>query len=587
VVAAWLLALAAGVTLRLWHLPAQVFAEDELHSVRAALAHPISRILVTYQRLDNTIPLTAAFRFLLDRGIKLTEMMVRAPAVLSGLALLLLLPWWVARRLGWGTAAVFTGLLAISPGLVFYSRIARSYAPIVLFGCGALVAFEAWWRQPQKWRWGAAYVLLAALAAWFHLAAAPFVVSPFLFAAVDLLVRRDLRRLKAVVPLGLATVAAFLAFLLPARETLVTLVKEKHGELKLAKRLGLGVLELHSGSGREWLAALFCLVAVVGLVRLFRLDGRLAALSATAVLVELAALLYLAPAGYVHPEVSFRYLLIGLPWVLLWVATAVGPHMPAPSRSSLPAVGQPISSREGKKARQFFILFARLTGGDERGAGGVWLAACTSVLFLGVLALTGPFVDRRPWRSPFGHFYDFLIIGSPQPKLLPELVPNFYSELANSEDPGVVLEYPWVSAGRMNRALYLYQQIHGRDVVVAPIRGPLADSRLAFRNMVPGTPEGFLASRARWLVVHRNLVLEETNILPPMRARKRLRDLLSSAARRTIAHLRRDWGAPDKSDRWMAVWDLERVRRGRNVKASGFSLRPSANVWDKTAGEGS
>ena len=247
-IAALFLAFAAGAVLRLWNLPAQVMSDDELHAVRTALGNPISSILVTYQRVDNTIPLTAIYRFLLDRGMKLTEMTVRMPAVLSGLALLVLAPWWVARRLGWGTAAVFAALLALSPGLVFYSRIARSYAPIVLLGFGALVAFEAWWRRPE-WRRGAAYVLLAALAVWFHLGAAPFVVSPFLFAAGEVLIRRDFRRLGRIIVLGLATVAAFLAFLVPAWDTFAVLVKEKHGELHLTKRLALEVLELQEGLG--------------------------------------------------------------------------------------------------------------------------------------------------------------------------------------------------------------------------------------------------------------------------------------------------------------------------------------------------
>jgi predicted membrane-bound mannosyltransferase len=226
-----LVAFLLGAALRLWNLGPQVMSDDELHAVRAALAHPVSEILVTYQKVDNTIPLTAIYRVLLDLGVRLSEWTVRLPVVISGLLLLAVAPVWAARRLGWGTAAVFAFLLAISPGLVFYSRIARSYAPIVLLGFGALAAFETWWRRPGDWRPGAAYVILAALAAWFHLGAAPFVVSPFLFAAVDALVRRDRRGFLRLVALGVATVLALLAFLVPAWDTLTVLVKEKKGEL--------------------------------------------------------------------------------------------------------------------------------------------------------------------------------------------------------------------------------------------------------------------------------------------------------------------------------------------------------------------
>lgn len=513
--AALLLALAAGAVLRLWNLPAQVMSDDELHAVRAALGNPISSILVTYQRVDNTIPLTALYRFLLDRGIKLSEMTVRMPAVLSGLALLALAPWWVARRLGWGTAAVFAALLAVSPGLVFYSRIARSYAPIVLLGFCALVAFEAWWRRPDDWRRGAAYVVLAALAVWFHLGAAPFVVSPFLFAAGHSLVRRDFRRLGRAVVLGLATVAAFLAFLVPAWGTLTALVEEKRGALHLSKRLVLDVLELHAGSGQGWVAVLFWVLAIVGLIRLARRDRPLAVLTATAVLGHVAGLLYLAPQGHEHPLISFRYLLVGLPWVLLWIAAAVEPA----------------------------------TGWPRTGA---------AVLLVLILVLAGPFLDRRLWRSPFAHHNDYMTVMWPRPSLGPKQVPDFYREPAD----GAVLEYPWVPVWRVNRAFYLYQEIHGRDVVVAPARALLSDDRLAFRNMVPGTPEGFLASRARWLVVHRNLAQEEARLSSEMGVDPRHRNLFRTFGRRMTAELAQEWGRPDRMDRRVAVWDLERVRKG-------------------------
>ena len=193
-----------GLLPRLWNLGAQVLGDDEVHSVRSALGRPVSHILVTYELTDNCIPLTAFWRMLLDAGVRPDEQMLRLPAVVSGALLLLVAPAWAAWRIGRGPALVFAGLLALSPGLVIYSRIARSYAPVVLLGFGAVAAFEAWWRRPS-WRMGAVYVGLAALAAWFHLGAATFVVAPFLFAVADLLVHRTTQRLRALLGLGLAT----------------------------------------------------------------------------------------------------------------------------------------------------------------------------------------------------------------------------------------------------------------------------------------------------------------------------------------------------------------------------------------------
>lgn len=500
-----LAAVVLGALLRLWNLGPQVMSDDELHSVRTALGNPIPRILITYQRVDNTIPLTALYRLLLDRGIKLTETAVRLPAVLAGLALLVLAPLWVARRLGWSTAVLFAALLAISPGLVFYSRIARSYAPIVLLGFGALAAFEAWWRKP-RWGLGAAYVLLAALAAWFHLGAATFVVTPFLFAAGDLFSHWDRRRLAGLLVLGTATVLAFLAFLVPARETLAALVAEKKGELHLSWSLAADVLQLQAGTRWAWLAALFWIAAIAGLVRLFRLDRRLAAFTATAVFGHLAGVLFLAPQGHEHPLILGRYLLIALPWVLVWVAA---------------------------------------------------LAPASALLLL-LLAISGPFTNPPIWRSSFAHHNDFMAVMWPRSGIGPRQVPRFYREL---REPGAVLEYPWYPIWRLNRAFYLYQEIHGHEVVVAPARTLLADERLAFRNMVPGTPEGFLGSRARWLVIHRNLAQEEARVYPPMEIDPRHRQLFRSFGHGMVLQLYSRWGRPDHIDRRVAVWDLERIRR--------------------------
>lgn len=520
-----LAAFLAGALLRLWNLGPQVMSDDELHAVRAALASPVSHILVMYQRTDNTIPLTAIYRVLLDRGVKVTEWTVRLPAVLSGLLLLAAAPLWAARRLGWRAATVFAFLLAVSPGLVFYSRIARSYAPIVLLGFGALVCFEAWWRRPEDWRPGAGYAVLAALAAWFHLGAAPFVVSPFLFAAGDAVIQRDRRRFASLLVLGVATLLGFLAFLVPARESLTTLVKEKHGELHLTWTLVKNVLLLAAGSRHAWVALLVGIAAAFGLARLFRIDRRLALFTVTAVCGHVAGLLFLAPQGHGHPLILFRYLLVILPWVLLWVAVAF--------------------EGEGRRPLARPVLMAFF------------------FLFIGILVWAGPFVNPRLWRSPFAHHSDSMTFMWPRPSLRPEQASGFYGTLASSPEPGAVLEYPWVAVWRMNRVFYLCQEIHGRQVVVAPARALLADGRLAFRNMVPGTPEGFLASRARWLVVHRNLAKEESGIPPPMEIDPRHRRLLRTFGHRMTAQLTRGWGTPDFLDRRIAVWDLERVRRER------------------------
>ncbi|HYU32670.1 MAG TPA: glycosyltransferase family 39 protein [Thermoanaerobaculia bacterium] len=515
---------ALGLVPRLWNLPAQVLSDDEMHTVRAALGMRVPEILTTYQLVDNCIPLTALWRAALDAGVRPSEMVLRLPALLSGALLLAVAPWWAARRTGRGTALALAALLAISPGLVFYSRIARSYAPIVLLGFGAVAAFEAWWRRPS-WRKGSLYVVLAAGATWFHLGAATCVVAPFLFACGDVLIRRDWRHLRPLLGLGLATGLAFLAFLVPALDSLLALILAKHADAGLHPAEVLDLLRLQAGSARPVVAALFWLAAVLGFLRLFRHDRRLALYTATVVLGHLAGLLLLAPEGYQIALIFHRYLLVALPWVLLWTAFGLGHPWPAWPKA------QPV----------------------------------LATLALVLLAASGPLAGREIRRSSFAHHNDYVGFCAPRPQPRPRQIPPFYRRLARSGAQGAVLEYPWMPVWRINRSFYLYQEVHGRELVVASPRPMLADPRLRFRNQAPATPAGILASRARWVVIHRDLAAEEARwpepgAYPQPQVLPLFRRLFERAGPGMIRALRRAWGPPDESDRWVAVWDLQRVR---------------------------
>jgi hypothetical protein len=514
-----------GLVPRLWNLPAQVLSDDEMHTVRAALSLPVSRILVTYQLVDNCIPLTALWRAVLDAGVRPDEMMLRLPALLSGALLLVAAPWWAARRIGRGPALVLAALLALSPGLVLYSRIARSYAPIILFGFGAVAAFEAWWRRPS-WQTAALYVALATLAVWFHLGAATFVVAPFLFAIGDVLIRRDWPRLRPLIYLGMATGLAFLALLVPTLESLLFLILDKHGEAGLDAAVILDVLRLEAGSAHPAVAVLFWLVTALGFVRLARLDRRLALYIATVVLGHLAGLLILAPVGHEIPLVFQRYLLVALPWMLLGPAVLLGQPWPA-WRQAQPAL---------------------------------------AAVLLALLVAAGPFVAPEIRRSSFAHHNDYTGYYAPRPKPRPRQIPRFYRQLARSGGHGAILEFPWIPVWRINRSFYLYQEVHGRELVVSSPRQSLASPRLRFSNQASATPQGFLASRARWVVVHRDLGEEEERwpepgSYPQPQVLPRFRRLFRHTGPAMIRRLRRAWGPPDASDRWVAVWDLERVRK--------------------------
>jgi hypothetical protein len=536
----WLLPpFALGTLLRLWNVRAQILAGDEMHAVRVALVSPLSRILTTYELRDNCIPLTALYRFLLERGLALSELVVRLPMLLAGLLALLVLPVVAAVRLDRKVGHLFAWLVALSPLLVLYSRIARPYLPIVLFGFAATAAFEAWWRGGRR---GLAvlYVLGAALAVWFHLGSAPFVLSPFLFALGTLAVERRWRPaegrpgLLALVAVGVATVAALLAFLLPARASLLALVGSKHEELALTGGTFAGIFRLQSGAIHLLGVFLFWVAAVYGLAVLLRGESRerrLAAYTLTLAAGQVAGLLILSPEMLGHPLVFDRYLLPVLPWVLLWVA------------AGLAAPWWPRQGRVGA-LNQSAAAFA----------------------LVGALYLSGPLADPAFLASSFTGHNDFVGFFCPRATLPEGAVPGFYRQVVRRARGAPVLEYPWIPLWSYNRVFYLDQEVHHRDVLVAMVEPLRGARRLDFRNMPFTSPEGFLGSRARYLVIHTDVLAEEEKvqghcwpILAEMKPRHRR--VLERAGVKMAEALTAIWGGADYKEDGLQVWDLARLRR--------------------------
>ncbi|HYG62515.1 MAG TPA: glycosyltransferase family 39 protein, partial [Thermoanaerobaculia bacterium] len=270
-------AVIAGLGLRLWNLRGQVMGGDELHAVRVAARRTVPEILATYRLTDVSIPLTALARWLMEQGLTLSELDFRLPALLCGIAALLVIPRAFLGKMERMEVELLGWLVAFSPALVLYSRIARSYMPMVLAGFGAVMTFDRWWRT-RSWKAGVAYVVLAGLAVWLHLGAAPLVVAPFLFALGDLVPPRREGRAKgllALVGLGAGLAAALALILVPARRSLAVLVAAKRQEQTVPLASVLDALHLQAGTESDLLAALFWTAALAGAILLLRDRPRL------------------------------------------------------------------------------------------------------------------------------------------------------------------------------------------------------------------------------------------------------------------------------------------------------------------------
>lgn len=531
----------AGAVPRLWNLPEQVLGGDELHGLRAALGEPVAVILTTYGNADPCIPMALFYRLVLELGVPLSELWLRLPALLAGLAAPLLLPAALAHRLDRRERWIFAWLVALSPLLILYSRIARPYAPVVLLGFLAVAAFDRWW-QGGRAAWAGLYALLAPLTVWLHLLSAPFVLAPFLFAAGGALARHrrgEETRWRFLLLLGGGIALLLAAFLWPARESLLAVAAAKSGEGSLSGETVAGALQLQAGTGRPAVAALFWATALAGLLLLLRRRGSFALYGLVLAGAHLGTLFFLAPFGVGHPLIFNRYVLILLPLFSIWVAVALA----APWR------------RWGRRG------------------------AALPVLAVLVLVAAGPLV-RPAYRSSswLGH-NDFVQVERPLAEVPPESASPFFRRIP---DAGALVEYPWPTAWRLGRSFYARQRIHGRRVLVSSPEMDLSDPRLALRNHVPPVPEAFLTSSARYLVVHRDLAVEERALVDAATPRggfpARRGRLLRRAAVRLTQELRARWGEPLYQDRTVVVWDLDAVRAGEASRRTGAPVGPPGGL---------
>lgn len=520
--AAWVL----GAALRFWNLPAQVLSDDEMHTVRAVLTKPASELLSSFGRLDYSLPMAAFYRLLSDAGLRLTEGILRLVPLAAGLILLVVVPLAAKPILGRRTAVWLAWLLAVSFPLVYYSRVVRPYSWSTLLGVVAVAAFARWW-SGGRWGWGALYAASAALAIWFLPVVAPFVGAPLLWAAGEIVARRRWRDSLRLAGIGAAVAGALAIVLLPAIPSLLEVVQRKSGRPAPPAESWLGALQVHAGSSSPVVVAALWLVALAGFASLLRRRRALALYWALPVALQAVVVRLVSPLGAGQPLILERYLLPTLPVLLAWAAYALA---------------TPMRKRTWE-----------------------WVRDILAAAVVGAVLITGPFGGRDFRASPFMHHKDYLNLHEQPARVAQEDVPPFYPWVLRDLAPGPLLEYPWLPVWHYTQALRVYQEIHGREVVVASPAVRLWDRRLAFRNMTPGSAEGFLASRARFLVLHLDYEAEEARVLEPSRrspgirrwGRRELRRLIEARAE----ELQALWGAPDFSDPHLRVWDLERIRR--------------------------
>ena len=454
--AAWHLAMlaafVAGMALRAWQLDIQILIDDEWHAIHKLLRSGPLDILTHLGYADYSIPLTLYYQALY-RTIGLSEWGMHVPALVAGVGLLVVGP---RLLVGWAplpTRAIWLALAALSPLLVYHSKVARPYALTSLLTFVAVVAFRSWWLRGRG-RDAAIYAAATFLAGWLHPITLPFTLLPFAYCGALAVGRaaksgeRDRRaphvaRLRRLLVLGVATALPLAIALGPPLVMDWAQFTAKAGKDRVTLESVYRTLLMLAGTGSPLVGGVVWACAAFGFGRLLRRDAELATYLAVVLGVGSAVVASSGAEWISHPLVLARYLIPALPFVLLLAA-------------------------EGLAG-----IVARLRRPPLEAAVATALAA--GLLYAGPIP--------REWHYPnqfWGHLryqFDYDPAHNPYVRLVPDdPVPAFYRELAKLPPASVTLiEAPWRLESHFN-ALSLYQDVHRQLVkigLVTPVCGVL------------------------------------------------------------------------------------------------------------------
>ncbi len=544
----------AGLLLRIWGLSGQILLDDEWHSLNFVLDKTFLDTLATHGLGANCIPQNA-LNWLLLHTVGWSEIALFAPAVLSGVLGLLIFPGLVSRLAGRSVALWFSWLFALSPCVIFYSRIVRPYSMVLFFGFLSLLHLGLWIRAGRR-RHLVGYVLAGFAAIYFHLYAALPVLAPLAAQGLLALGRRQPPNeapwlsLKALLAAGLAMAGLLAIFLGPAHWQNPWWLQALARDRVTARGLW-DFLSLLAGTGSPFGKLLFAALAGTGLRAWLGRDFRGGLLWAS-VWGAFFLLLIFATQDGMHAGIQIaRYNIVLFPVATLLAAGALD------------------------------ALLGRLRPAVQIGAG---------VLVVGGLAAGSPlwrtlappnnFMHHSAFQdsyAPFDWSQSRLRLLTPLPQMPAARIPPYYAAIA--ADPRIrgIVEYPMYVGDPLNFH-YFYQHVHRKPVAVGyepdapfaplPSRNDyvyqvtpvdyvfsraracgLAD-RMRFRNLVSlADPDRLRRDFSGWLlIIHRDVLRETLNV--------RLEGGNAEPTARRLAALEADFGPPAQADAQLLAWRI-------------------------------
>lgn len=462
---AWQVLLAAGVLigafLRWYQLGIQVLLDDEWHALHKVLHSDALGIATSFGYADHSIPLALYYRFLLLHG-GLTEWVMHLPMLVTGIALLVCASMLLRRETTLSVRATWVALLAISPLLVYHSKVARPYALTSLLVPVAIIAFRRWWLSDKTARgWSATYVVATFLAGWLHTITLTFTLLPFVYFGVRCLLgaRRDGRNagtgLRRLFFLGLVTSMALAAALLPPLINDWGSLSAKAGVNSVTPESIYRTLLMLFGISQPALLVVLVALTVLGIHRVWRRDSDLTAYLGTIMVGAAAAIAAARPVWIQHQALYSRYLLPVLPFLLLFLAEGTVASL---ERVRTAAVLRPVA------------------------------VAAMAALLCWLGPIPGYFYYPNQFMGHQRFQFDYDPAHNPYVQLVPrEPVPEFYRKLAQKPPASLTLiEAPWRLESNFNPHPW-YQEIH-RQMVKIGLTTPVCGVRTfgEYPATVPG-----------------------------------------------------------------------------------------------------
>jgi hypothetical protein len=527
------LAFLAGFWLR-WHLLAdQVLIDDEWHGIYYVIGKSPIWLLTHFSIPGATcIPLNF-YTWLLGATVGWSEMLLRLPSLACGLLIVVAGPLLARKIIGTHRAVLLGFLLAVSPLLIFYSRICRPYSAVALLAFAALL-FAARWMESGGRRPAVLFIVTGVLAVYFHLFAVVTVAAPVL-AGIIFHLWRHFRKIPQaetktptlrqwiVVAMTIAAISAVLV--LPA---LIHSLQSTFFNIALKGTFSWQSLpkaaQLISGTGQPLLAALFWIAVIAGAIEQCRRNPWSGWMLVSLYPLHALALILSRPDSAQSAIVLVRYCIPLVPVSLLFVACGVQA-----------ALEFPAARVKLRPVLQALVALA-------------WVAA---------LAMTGPlpqcyvapnnFTSHGAYQQRYGQidwsrsFYSDLTPAgfTLTTTIHADEVSPFYSQLAKEQGTRPIVEYPMLIGDHFN-PLYYYQRFHHRTVIVgyttdmklasglAPgniygntyvdqVISLIADpSRLKFRNMISMDDlAGMRGRRVEYVILHKRFEAQLPEIAAP------------------------------------------------------------------------